>query len=193
MPVKTCLWSIAHNSWNNVDESDQLIIVDKATAEDLRIVVQALNCATWGEVRALGPEVYREMLGMGGYGEYADYIRHFDIQGSVPVAPPPQARVEYDELAELGPPADDEPFEPQGFPAYEDGDWPPMVASLVANCVPGHILDAYGEVWSTVFNGDMAVIPASNKNAVLEALQEDGYTLEEVDWLHELLVREEFL
>jgi len=189
----TLLWTVAANYWNSVESDEQLIVVDKQTAEELRLVVQALDCATWGEVRALGTEVYRDMLGMAGYGEYEDYVRHFQIQGTVPLAPPPQARAEHAELAELGPPADDDPFEPQDFPAYQDGDWPPMVASLVASSVPGHILDEFGQAWDTIFNGEMAVIPASNKDAVLAALIEDGHSLQEADWLHELLVREQFM
>lgn len=190
--METLLWQVTPTFGAGIEEDEQLVVISKDQALRLRPQVKALSCRTWGEVKALGPAVYQEMLGMAGYGEYEDYIRHFDIQGLIPLAPDDRTVAEHAVRSATGLPDDDEPFDGESLPAFEDGDWPPMVAALVAGSVPGDILSEYGYIWDTVFNGEMAAIPASQQDSVRQALLQQGFILEQVDWLHEFFIREEY-
>ncbi|NBP25474.1 MAG: hypothetical protein EBU81_13185 [Proteobacteria bacterium] len=142
--METLLWQVTPAFGAGIEEDEQLVVISKDQALRLRPQVKALSCRTWGEVKALGLAVYQEMLGMAGYGEYEDYIRHFDIQGQIPVAPDERTVTEHAERSATGLPDDEEPFDGESLPAFEDGDWPPMVAALVSDSVPGDILSEYG-------------------------------------------------
>jgi hypothetical protein len=162
---------------NGSDESE-LIVLPSEVVEEWHSLVAVLDCGTWAEVKALGPDVYREVLDLAGHGDYADFIRGFDVAGEAPaMSPPPEALAEYLRLSDEGIPADDEPFEAfNDIPAVADGDWPPNVHLLMANLLPSEVLAHYATIRQTVLNGDFAHIALTDKGAVLQLLEQLGHT-----------------
>lgn len=165
----------------------QLVVLPRDVVEHWMARLEALDCTTWGELRSTASEeVLDEMLGLCGYGTFAEFTANLDIIGAAPL--PGAEAVAAEAFAHVGePPADDAPFSPESIPAYCDGDWPPSVGYLIATELPVDLLDRYAEQEMTVFNGARAEIPATKADAVLSELAERGVELAEDDAL-ELLV-----
>lgn len=176
---------MAHFEWSESvwidgdgnDESQLIILPSEVVAEWLPLV-SVLKCETWADVKALGPDVYCEVLGLAGHGDYADFVRGFDATGEAPAwSPPPEALAEYLRLSDGGIPEDDESFEAfNDIPAVADGDWPPSVHLLMADRLPSEVLERFAKIRQTVFNGDFAHIALTHRSAVLELLEQLGHT-----------------
>ena len=164
-------------------EGPLLYVVTVADMEYWSPRLPVLRCATWGEVKALGMEMYCEVLDLAGHGSQDVLLAHFqDRDADLGQASP-------DMLEDL--PGDDEAFN-----AYDDigmcgeGDWPPSVYSLVTDVVPFAILEQYGEWWFTTINGMYGILDASRKDAALRALIEEGHTLVEDPRISRLILAE---
>ncbi len=149
-----------------------LYVVTTADVEYWIPRLPVLRCATWGEVKALGLPLYCEVLELVGFGSYDRLLASLqDRDAGLSQATP-------EVLEDL--PGDDEAFN-----AYDDigmcgeGDWPPSLYGMVADAVPQHIVEQYGEWWFTTMNGMYAVLDASRKDAALRALIEEGNTVVE--------------
>ena len=140
-----------------------------------------LDCRTWGQLRAtVTPEVYREVLGLAGYGDFADYTEHLAITGTAPLpGVVDEAARQFAEVPD-DPPGDDEPFEAtDDLPACADGDWPPSPMYLMNQELPGEVLKEFAETYSTNFNGDFSTIPSEQADNALARLTELGFPLRE--------------
>ena len=175
-PTRRCLVEYV---WGVVDhvlaEEPELVVLPRESAEELAGIIRLFEeCTTWGELRAKSdPKLYTEILGMAGYGEFADAAAHLLIGREVPGALA-AAVANFD--PDRQPPGDDDPF--QWFDqigAAADGDYPPDPRFLMNLQVPGDLIDAHGERFNTVFNGVYARFPASAANAVIGELERRGH------------------
>jgi len=178
---------VTHFEWTElvVDEDEkhdesELFILPSDVIDHWLPRMAVLECTSWGQVKALGPEIYEEVLGIAGYGDYADYIRGFDVAGVAPLlTPPPEALAEYLRLSGEEPPADDDPFSAfDAMPMVADGDWPQSFHVLMAEELPPEIIERFATIQQTVFNGDFAHIELVHKDAVFEVLEQMGHTHE---------------
>lgn len=168
------LWAETAGPGIDGAEGPELLIIPEAVLEEWLPRLGVLSCHTWGEVRALGPAVYREVLGIAGFGELAEYVANFDVTGQAPyLTPGPEARAQFLHQQEAGLPADDQPFDAvNDIPMVADGDWPPSVHLLMGEHLPSEVLEEFATWTYTTFNGDFAHIALENKAAVLLRLEE---------------------
>jgi hypothetical protein len=157
-------------------QEPEFVILPRETAEEVAGILRLFEeCSTWGELRAKAdPEMYDQILGMAGYGEFADSAAHLLVGREVPGALA-TASANFD--PDRQPPGDDEPFLPfDQIGAAADGDYPPDPRFLMNLHVPGDIVDAHGEHFETVFNGVYARFPASTAEVVISDLERRGHT-----------------
>ena len=83
-------------------------------------------------------------------------------------------------------PADDDPFDPDQVWGYQDGDWPEWPAQRMLEWMPEDIQKRFGEIGTSVLNGDFLQIAPGSENEVVAALKEAGYTCIRNDHLVEL-------
>ena len=174
--MTTYLWAeMVSTDMDGTDDSELLLIPEEVLNEWLPMVA-VLKCSTWGEVRALGPAVHQEVLGIAGYGEFADYIANFAVTGEAPgITPGPDAFERFAAQQDAEIPADDQEFDAfSDIPMAADGDWPPSVHLLMAEHLPAEVLQAFATWTRTTFNGDYAHIPLARRGEVLSVLEEMG-------------------
>jgi hypothetical protein len=133
-------------------------------------------------------EVYREVLDLAGYGDFAAYTEHLAITGTAPLpGGADEAARQFDEVPDA-PPGDDEPFDAANdLPACADGDWPPSPEYLMNQELPDEVLDEFADTYTTNFNGDFSTIPAERADQVLAQLAQLGYVLREEPRLGDLV------
>lgn len=134
---------------------------------------RALECATWGELRALDPRVYQEILEATGYAE--DSEEHF-IAGDAGEPWEGQIAVHAELIARhaAGIPDDSTPFSAEDELPVADGDWPESALSLMNQRLPGDLVDRFGSRWSTTLNGEFAALRPSNVDEVLAEVRAAG-------------------
>lgn len=183
------VYTVTDASGSGNDSVPLLFVPPEAVARHWLERQQVLGCSTWGEVRALGREIYEEVLGLAGYGSFHEYIGHFRIEGAAPgLSPSVVDEAEQALLRAAGPPGDDVSFEAYNdLGACADGDWPPSIYYLLAKHVPEELLARYGQRWVTVINGIYASIGAEHSDAVLGALRARGDVIVRGDWVRALL------
>jgi hypothetical protein len=76
-------------------------------------------------------------------------------------------------------PADDAPFLAESVPGFCDGDYPPWLAQEMDRYLPGEILDRFAAEHSSVINGSFYSIDVTHREAVLKALADAGFTVQE--------------
>ncbi len=160
-------------------QEPELVVLPRESVEELAHILTLFDeCATWGELRAkASPERYTEILGMAGYGEFAEYAAHLLIGREIPGALA-DAATEFD--PDQRPPGDQEPFQPSNqIAAVADGDYPPDPRYLMNLEVPGDIIEAHGERFETVFNGVYARFPAAAADSVVGELERRGHSCTE--------------
>lgn len=150
---------------------------------------RVLECTTWAEVRALGEEIYTEVLGRAGYDDFDTYMAHFEITGTAPsLAPSPVDEAEHALKNTAGAPADDAKFYAyDDLPACADGDWPPSAYRLVADSLPADLLARFGTTWETNFNGVFAVLEAERREELIAELTSRGFHVEESAQIADLI------
>lgn len=140
------------------DVDDQVWLGPRGMATDLVFAQAAIgDAATWGDLRAAYSA--REPAMVPGLWDWLDEDWH---------------------------PEDETTFEPDDFPGFADGDYPPHLGLLVPGWMPDDLRARHCEPYVTIFNGtywfaDTAVAPA-----LVEALEGRGFTCE-LD--HELIGR----
>lgn len=174
---------------DGTDHSELLIVLER-TLDSWLPMMDVLDCNTWGEVKALGPKVYNEVLSISGYGEFADYIANFATTGQAPgIYPGPEAIAEWAAKQDEEAPTDDQYFEAyNNIPMVADGDWPPDIHLMIGENLPAAVLDEFAEWTYTTFNGDFARIPLKDKEAVLTKLGQMGHTHREDKRVFKLIV-----
>ena len=166
--------------WGVVDhvmaEEPEFVVLPRESAEEVAGILRLFEeCSTWGELRTKAdPKLYDQVLGMAGYGEFADSAAHLLVGREVPRALA-TAKANYEPTQQ--PPGDDEPFRPfDQIGAAADGDFPPDPRYLMNLHVPSDIVDAHGERFETVFNGVYARFPESAAETVISDLERRGHT-----------------
>jgi hypothetical protein len=76
-------------------------------------------------------------------------------------------------------PADDDAFSSECVPGFCDGDYPPWLAPEMDCYLPTDILKQFGTFESTTLNGSFYKIEIVQREAILEALADAGFTVEE--------------
>ena len=190
MGMTRFLWTIAPADDLGIDEyGDVLFVMTAELAEHWRVRTQVLSCDTWGEVRALGDDVYLEVLGLAGYGDYDDFVAHFAITGEAPgITPSPVDEAEHATISAGDLPDDGDAFSVYDLGACIDGDWPPSPCSLVFDSVPFELIKRFGTLWVTTFNGDYGLLKVEHRSAVFAELEALGHELVETPWISEVCV-----
>lgn len=136
------------------------------TSLDRAVEVNRLHRAiesseTWGDFRRkIGPDEYARL-----------YEGAFD---------PPDPDEDPEEIDEDRlEPADDEPFSSDNVPGYSDGDYPPWLATEINRYLPTDILQRFGRRDSSILNGAFYKIEITQREAILKALTDVGFTVEE--------------
>lgn len=176
--MTTYVWTdLASAGPHGVDDSELLVIPESVLDEWLPMI-GVLKCSSWGEVKALGPAVYEEVLGIAGHEEFSDYIANVAITGEAPgLMPGPDTLEQFAALQEAGIPQDDDSFDAfSDIPMAADGDWPPSVHLMMAEQLPDEVLHEFASWVRTTFNGAFAHIPLIHRDEVLAKLQALGHT-----------------
>lgn len=108
-----------------------MVVLPEPTVAYWSELMVVLGCRTWGDLRShLSPEVYREVLELAGYGQFAAYAAHLAITGTAPLpGVEEEVRRQYEDVPD-NPPDHDSPFDAYSdLPAVADGDWPADPAS----------------------------------------------------------------
>lgn len=187
--MTTYVWTEISESNLDGTEDSELLIIPEEVLHTWLPMMAVLECRAWGEIKALGPTVYQEVLGIAGYGEFADYIANFAVTGQAPgLLPGPEAIERFAAQQEADVPADDDDFEPyDAIPMVADGDWPPSIHLLMADHLPEEVLQKYATWTHTVFNGDFAHIALEHKDATLEMLSALGHAHREDGRVYDLV------
>ena len=155
---------------------DTLVILPRRVAEHLGALYEALGSSTWGELRGTASaEIYAEILGQAGYGSLDEYMARFDVGRPVPGA---EAEGLRQFAAKQGEPipADDEPFDADSdIGGYGDGDFPPAPQLSMLEVLPRDVIEKFGNVYETIFNGTFVQFPAADVDEITAALERDGY------------------
>lgn len=129
---------------------ESVVFAERWRAEYVAQICEALTeSSTWGELRRNLPD-----------GEWEEYFQpHFE---------------DYDE----NPPADDEPFEYSDAPGSGDGDYPPWLAQEQLDWFPQELITKhFGNVGTSVLNGEVLNLPASKAEQIADDLQAMGHTV----------------
>lgn len=161
------------------DWSDELVLIVLPQAEYEYWVrrLDVRSCSTWGEVRALGDDVYAEVLGLAGYGTFEEYSQHLAIQGEAPLIGAEQTAREQWLASDHDLPDLDDDFDVNSLGAFADGDWPPSVNYLMHALLPDELVRNHGSTYMTVLNGVQATLMVDHRDAVLAEMASRGYTM----------------
>ena len=78
-------------------------------------------------------------------------------------------------------PLDDEPFDANAVPGYLDGDYPQWLRQVAFKWLPQDLIEQYGEVQTSVLNGDFLDIPVEKLDQVVDALRALGHEVSPTD------------
>ena len=160
--------------------NDTLVILPRSVAQYLSDVYTALGSSTWGELRQNSTvEIYKEIMGQAGYGTLDDFLSKLDVGMPVPGARAEALRA-YAEKAGEPLPSDDEPFDPeQDIGSYADGDFPPAPQLLMLEYLPKAVIEKFGNVYDTNFNGTFVDFESDKRDEIVAVLERDGYNCAE--------------
>lgn len=154
-----------------------LVFLPREVAEEQAALVGLLDCGTWGELRAKAtPEQFEKILGLAGYGSFEEYTKYLAVGRPLPGVYEEAAESFLEEDKEW--PEDDDVFLESEIGAYGDGDWPPDPCYLMAEHLPGEVVEESGEYYETIFNGTYARLDAEADD-VAAALRAMGHTCTE--------------
>lgn len=127
-----------------------LVFIERAEAEAIARKWQAANSATtWGELRALSPEAYDELL----------------------------ERLPSDEDSGDGAdaPADENAFDASAIEAVQEGHWPEWPAQDMSRWMPAEIQETFGQKADTLWNGSFLKFEPADEGAIVARLEALGY------------------
>lgn len=125
---------------------DHLVFAERAQAERVEQIWTALReSTTWGEFRRNLPE-----------GEWEDhFLDFFDNDEDIP--------------------ADDEPFDAMCVPGHADGDYPEWLCQAQLDWFPKELIEKYGDVCTSVFNGEFLELPLDKAQQIVCDLRALGH------------------
>jgi hypothetical protein len=159
---------------------DNLIFLPRPVAEQLRELNAALNSATWGELRRdASAEIYAEVLGQAGYGDLEEFLSSLDVGNPIPGARTEALRT-YAEKQGDPLPQDDDAFDPdRDLSSYADGDFPPAPQLLMMEYLPNDVVEKFGNVYDTNFNGTFVDFDKDQQTEIVAALEKRGFSCSE--------------
>jgi len=141
---------------------DALVFTSLERALEIDRLHRAISDSkTWGE--------FRTKIGS------AEYARLFEDQFYRPQPDDDPEDINEDVLE----PKDGDPFTSDAVPGFCDGDYPPWLAQEIGQYVPRNILSQFAERDSSVLNGPLYKIDSKHKEAVVKALTDAGFLVEE--------------
>lgn len=158
-------------------DDNTLIILPRPVICHLGDLYAALGSSTWGELRENADAgIYAEILGQAGYGSLDEYLSELDVGRPVPGARAMALRAYAEKAGEPLPP-DDEAFDPDRvIGSYADGDFPPAPQRLMLEYLPRDVVERFGDLSETIFNGTFVEFAAEERDAIVAALEHDDYT-----------------
>ena len=75
-------------------------------------------------------------------------------------------------------PGDGEPFTADSVPGHADGDYPEWLMQTQLDWFPPELIEKYGQVETSVLNGEMLELPADKAEVIVAELRAMGYTVE---------------
>jgi len=168
------LWTVAEDPHNGTLE---IYVIEEEVALYRRRVRRALRCGTWGEIRAMDPAIYEEMVLVAP----GVYLEGYDPE-DVPVDDD-----EWEARDGFGPPPDLQSFDLYPFlaRAWED-EWMPAIGQLMA-ALPAELLGKFRAKSATPVRGDWASLDLDRLDEILTWLSDHGFEPVETPWLAELL------
>ena len=152
--------------WGYATDGDDLYLLPVPVIEQLARLEEVTSCTTWGDVAELGDDILEKVLGLAGYGTLEEYTAHLAITGSVPLPGAVEmAAADFDPDAAVPSPEDE--FDIESIPAYCDGDFPPDPRLLMSQYVPDSLIRDFGREYTTIFNGDFAVLESARQEDIL--------------------------
>ena len=130
----------------------------------------------------------KKCLGLAGRGTLEEYTAHLKVTGSAPL-PDAHAGMAEQFDQELDVPSPDDPFDIEYLPAFNDGDWPPSPLYLMTGLVPEEIIQQFGRVYDTNFNGTFTEFETKDQEAILAMCAELGMILRPSKALQGLMAR----
>ena len=181
------VWLTVTPYWAN---EPMLAIFSRASLDYWLERIKATDGYSWGDVEDSATwGVYREIIEACGFDGLDDYTKCVDA-GTVPPFPEDDESDEaeaFDEFYEnIGVPNPRHSFDIEEFPPYVDGDWPPHPGSLSSDDLPEDLLEKFSDITETIFNGELANIPATKRDELFAALLERGFTLTEEPAVHKI-------
>jgi hypothetical protein len=155
------------------------------TSPDRAIEIDYLRRAiesskTWGEFRQrIGREEYVRLYKYVFFWPDEDDDLDEDMDEEEPEPTPDEDDDPEDIDEEDQEPADDAAFSSGDVPGYFDGDYPPWLAAEMDCYVPTEILQRFATLESSALNGDFYNIDITQREGILKALAEVGFTVEE--------------
>jgi hypothetical protein len=126
-------------------------------------------------MRATAPaEVYLEILGQAGFGDFDDFAKHLAVGTPVPGSMGEALRA-YASKQDQELPNDEDPFDLYSLPSVGDGDFPPSPQLLMHDLLPNDVV-VLGEIRETTFNGTFVEFSPDRADEILGLLKRMGYT-----------------
>ena len=132
--------------------------------------------STWGALRENADAgIYAEILGQAGYGSLDEFLSQLDVGQPVPGARAMALRAYAEKAGEPLPP-DRQAFDPDhDIGSYADGDFPPAAQRLMLEFLPRDVVEKFGDLSETIFNGTFVEFAVEKRDAIIAALEHDGY------------------
>ena len=141
---------------------DALVFTSLDRALEIDRLHRAISqSATWGE--------FRKRIGR------EEYERLFEDQFEIPEPDTDPEDLDHYNLE----PKDDGPFSSDAVPGFCDGDYPPWLAQEIDAHVPRDILERFAKRDSSVLNGSFYRIESKHQEAIIKALTDAGFLVEE--------------
>ena len=167
-----------------LEGTQELVFLPIDRARELAILHIALRTSrTWGEFRAILPStVYAQVVEHLRENDAVDFATYAAEEGEGMS----KARVRRDYQAlPVGErlPQSKDPFNPEEIWGLSDGDWPGWPAQEMLEWMPSPVQQAFGTVEASVINGPYLAPDASQEDALVAALQTEGYCCRRDDTL----------
>ena len=169
------LWTEVESLGPGEGVSRQMLVLPEGIASYWLRHLEVLNCSTWAEVQALGPDLYVAVLGLAGDEDLLDFGPKFSNTGEM-TSDPESLLAEAEQILAGRPdlPNASEPLQVEQLWGYGDGDWPPSVHVLMRQYLPAAIQERFSIRVNTYLQGDLVFVPAQYVNEVRGELTSGG-------------------
>ncbi len=122
---------------------------------------------------AIAISAVREVLRSRNWGDFQLGVRGLDDA----------ARQRVSSMVSDDPPADDELFDPEDYPGFADGDFPPHIGLLGPLWMPEDVLVEHARPYETIFNGTFWYVEPDDVDATVAALEHAGHLCGRDDYM----------